>query len=451
MTSVIVVGGGAVGLCVAEALATRGAEVTVIERGWCGLAASTGNAGWVTPSLAIPVPGPGAIGQSLRWLVNPSGPLWIRPTLSPAMLAWVSLFLASCPRRVYQRGLAALQAAAQRAPRSFDELAERGARFELHALELLYPAFSAAELEHLERVAAELRDAGSRLPFQRVSATELTALEPGLNGGTIGGLVAGGERAVRPESFTAAMRARVSSLDATVLERTEVTDLVPAGPGWDAHGPSGEWRADAVVLAGGTRTRELLGALGWRLRIADAKGYSRTFAPDATGPKRSMYLEHAKVAISVFDGGVRVSGTLELGARGLALSARRLRAITAAAHEALPGWRPPSAPFDWAGMRSMSPDGLPYVGAVPGLDQLYVATGHATLGITLGPLSGELLADLILDGGRDPLLTAFDPARSIGPAGAVAASLTPRSGGAGSARRCSRLQPPWSLRRSRPV
>ena len=83
----VVVGGGAVGLAVAEALVRDHVEVTVIERDRCGLGASAGNAGWITPSLAIPVPGPGVIGQSLRWLVNPRGPLWIRPTLSPALLA----------------------------------------------------------------------------------------------------------------------------------------------------------------------------------------------------------------------------------------------------------------------------------------------------------------------------------------------------------------------------
>jgi D-amino-acid dehydrogenase len=98
---VIVIGGGAVGLCVAESLASRGAEVTVFERGACGSGASAGNAGWITPSLSIPVPGPGVIGESLRWLVNPSGPLWIRPTLAPAMIDWLARFVISCSRVAY--------------------------------------------------------------------------------------------------------------------------------------------------------------------------------------------------------------------------------------------------------------------------------------------------------------------------------------------------------------
>ena len=148
-----------------------------------------------------------------------------------------------------------------------------------------------------------------------------------------------------------------------------------------------------------------------RLPIAAAKGYSRTYAPGPTAPRRALYLEGPKVAISVFDGGVRVSGTLELGARGLALSPRRLAAITGAAQQALPGWEMPERPRDWAGMRSLSPDGLPLIGPVPGLDGVHLATGHATLGITLAPATGELLRKLLLDGERDELLSAFDPAR----------------------------------------
>ena len=165
------------------------------------------------------------------------------------------------------------------------------------------------------------------------------------------------------------------------------------------------------MLAAGVATARLLEPLGIRLPVAAAKGYSRTYDVDPSGPRRALYLEGPKVAVSAFDGGVRVSGTLELGARGLALSQRRLAAITDGAQQALPGWRMPPQPSDWAGMRSLSPDGLPFIGAVPGHDGLHVATAHATLGITLAPATGELLSKLLLDGERDPLLAAFDPAR----------------------------------------
>ena len=211
------IGGGAVGLCVAEVLASRGGEVTLFERDLCGLAASAGNAGWITPSLAIPVAGPGVISESLRWLVDPSGPLWIRPTLSPAMLSWIVRFVASCTRPAYRRGLAALQRAAALAGPAFDRLAERGVEFELHDEPLLYPAFGQAELDQLWGVADELREVGVGDPLDRVSAGDLRALEPALSEHVKGGLIARGDSRVRPEALCAGVQRALVAGGADVL------------------------------------------------------------------------------------------------------------------------------------------------------------------------------------------------------------------------------------------
>ncbi|MBV9803268.1 MAG: FAD-dependent oxidoreductase [Solirubrobacterales bacterium] len=411
---VIVIGGGAVGLCVAEALSARECEVTVLERERCGTGASAGNAGWITPSLSTPVPGPGVIPISLRWLVNPSGPLWIRPTLSPAMLEWIARFMLSCRRPVYARGLIALQHASAQAIGAFDRLAARGVEFEYHDEPLLYPCFEPSELEHVWHVAEELRQAGSPQRIERLAPDELRALEPGVAPDVLGGVIAYGEARVRPERLTAAVHQALSARGVEVLEGARVTRLGRDGAHWLAAGPGRPTtRGDVVVIASGIASANLLAEHGMRLPIAAAKGYSRTFALDPTGPRRPVYLENPKVSISVYDEGVRVSGTLELGATDLSLSARRLEAITTAARRALPGWRMPARPRDWAGMRSLSPDGLPYIGPVPGLENVHLATAHATLGITLAPVTGELLAGCVLDGARGGLLSAFDPARVL--------------------------------------
>ena len=144
-------------------------------------------------------PDPGVIGKSLRWLVNPSGPLWIRPTLSPALLDWIARFTASCSRSAYTRGLATLQRAAAVAGPAFDRLADRGVEFEHHDQPLLYTAFERGELELLLKIAADLREAGSGQALRQVSADELRELEPALGPGLIGGVIAEGERRVRPE------------------------------------------------------------------------------------------------------------------------------------------------------------------------------------------------------------------------------------------------------------
>jgi D-amino-acid dehydrogenase len=411
---VIVIGGGAVGLCAAEALSARDCEVTVLEADRCGAGASAGNAGWITPSLATPVPGPGVIAASLRWLIDPSGPLWIRPAPSPDLLRWIAGFMLSCRRPVYERGLAAMQHLVARAADAFEVLAARGVEFEEHDDPLLYPCFEPAELDHVWHVVDEIRRAGSSQRFERLSPEELRELEPALGPDLVGGVMAHGEHRVRPERLTAGVHRALIGRGVEVLEGVPVTGLAGDAGGWIVAGSGGIVRkGDAVVIAAGVESARLLAAHGARVPIAPAKGYSRTYASDPTGPQRPLYLETPKVSISVFDGGVRVSGTLELGARGLSLSPRRLAAITAAAQRALPGWRMPDHPLDWAGMRSLSPDGLPFIGPVPGLDGVHLATAHATLGITLAPVTGELVAGRLLGAPGADVQAAFDPARSI--------------------------------------
>lgn len=414
---VIVVGAGAIGLCVAEALSARGAEVVVLERDRCGGAASAGNAGWITPSLSLPLAAPGVLAVAARWAVQSSSPLWIRPTLEPDMLRWLAGFIASCRRPVYRRGVRCLQALAGAAGPAFDRLAQRGAAFERHDDDLLYPAFTEPELDHLHTVAADLRANGAAGSLAPASAGELRVLEPALGPSLVGGMLASGEGRVRPEAFTAAVHGLLTARGVTVVEGAPVVALTRDGDTWLARTPAGEHRGDAVVLAGGVAVTDLLRALGVRLPVVAAKGYSRTFAgrPGEHGaPLRSLYLESPKVAISVFDEAVRISGTLELGARDLTLSARRLTAVTRAARRALPGWEPAGG-RDWAGARSISPDGLPYIGAVPGAPGVHVATAHAMLGITLAPLTGELLAQQLLERRTEPQLAALDPARAASP------------------------------------
>ncbi len=410
---VCVIGGGAVGLCAAEALAARGCEVTVIERDRCGAGASAGNAGWITPSLATPVPAPGVIATSLRWLVDSSGPLWIRPSPSPALLDWIARFMTSCRPPAFAHGIGALQRAAARAEPAFAALAGRGVEFERYHEPLLFPAFDQAELDVLTQAIDDLHRAGSAQRLELVSGEELRGLEPTLAPGVRGGMVAHGEGRVRPERLTAGVHRALVARGVEVIEGVPVTCLAREDREWRVETPTGPHRAEAVIIAGGVDSARLLAAHGLRLPIAAAKGYSRTYARHPTGPQKPLYLEGPKVAISVYEEGVRVSGTLELGARSLSLSAHRLEAIAAAAQHALPGWQMPPQPRDWAGMRSLSPDGLPFIGPVPGLPGVHLATAHATLGITLAPLTGELLAAMLLDGARDELLSAFDPARAI--------------------------------------
>jgi D-amino-acid dehydrogenase len=370
---VAVVGGGVIGLSCAWSLRRRGAEVTVLERGRCGEGASAGNAGWITPILSAPVPGPGVMRQAARWMLDPESPLYVRPSLHPAFMRWTWQFArATRPARA-AAGTAATAALAASASEAFDLLAADGVDFEMHSDGLLFAALEPGHLHEYEG--------------RRLTGEELRAFEPALSRNVVEGLHAPDERHVRPETLTAGLTA---ALRGHIEEQRPVDDLRELGPEYDR-----------VVVAAGVHTKRLV-----PLPLMAAKGYSIT-AAHSSPPKRPLYLYEIKVGASPFDGGFRLAGTLELGPEDLTLNARRIEAIRKGASKYLQ--TPLEGGETWAGLRPLLPDGLPAIGRID--ERTFVATGHSMLGITLGPATGEALAPYVLGAEEPAVLRPLSPAR----------------------------------------
>jgi D-amino-acid dehydrogenase len=173
--------------------------------------------------------------------------------------------------------------------------------------------------------------------------------------------------------------------------------------------------ADRVVVATGLPTALPLRRLGVRLPLVGARGYSVTLAGRGVPPRHALYLAEAKLGLSPFTHGVRIAGVFELGARTADVPPGAGERLLAAARPYLAGWRPDAdGPVQaWAGLRPSTPDGLPLIGALPGVEGLYVATGHGMLGVTLAPATAALLAPLVLEGRAAAELAPFDPARRL--------------------------------------
>jgi D-amino-acid dehydrogenase len=406
---VIVIGGGVIGLATTWSLARRGADVTVIERDRCGAGASAGNAGWVTPGLSAPVPAPGVMRQAARWMLDGDSPLLVRPRADLDFLRWSLRFARSCRPAAHSAGTAATLALARDVPAHFDLLRDEGVAFEMHEDGLLFLARDertiaeyAGEYEELERLGFD----GDVRPVDRA---ELTALEPAVaDGVAMTGLLAGRERHVRPETLTAGLLADVRARGVQVEEGVAVEAVEETGDGWRVETRDGALDADRVVVAAGVWSRELLRGAGVDIPLEAAKGYSVT----APGPElgRPLYLTEAKVGLSPFAGGqLRAAGTLELAGIDLSLNHRRLAAVVDGARSYVPSWRPANGRAEWTGLRPFAADGVPIVGeARPGL---FVATGHAMLGITLAPSTGEALAPAVLDDDPPAALEALSPLR----------------------------------------
>jgi D-amino-acid dehydrogenase len=173
--------------------------------------------------------------------------------------------------------------------------------------------------------------------------------------------------------------------------------------------------ADRVVVAAGASSPPLLGRLGVSLPLVGARGYSFTFAGNGLRPRHALYLAEAKVGISAYEDSVRVAGVFELGQSSERVNRRRLNGMLRTVEPYFQDWRPSeeTALLEWAGLRPMTADGLPLIGAAPALEHVYVATGHGMLGVTLAPATAALLTPLVLEGRSAPELAPFDPARRV--------------------------------------
>jgi D-amino-acid dehydrogenase len=179
------------------------------------------------------------------------------------------------------------------------------------------------------------------------------------------------------------------------------------GAGWTVATTSGPVLADRVVLAAGVDSAVLLRQLGVRVPLLPGTGYSVTASGTGTAPAHPLKLLEANIACSPFDGGLRLSGMFELGARGHHVRARALRRIRAGAGSYLRDWQPVEAGVAIAGMRPVTPDSLPLIGAVPGSDGVFTAAGHGTLGLTLAPATAAALVPQVLHGASAPELAPF--------------------------------------------
>jgi D-amino-acid dehydrogenase len=390
----------------------------VVERGAVGQGVSRGNTGWISPSFTYPLPAPGMVREGLRQLVTGGEAFVLRPSLDPAFVRWLWVFRRSCSPARFDAGVRALLALNRRTLELFDAYRDAGVAFEMHAAGLLVAARTAGGLDLYRRSFRRLRELGYEgAEIDELDAASLGALEPALDPSALAaGLHARVDRFVRPEQLTAGLAESLRSDGVEVREHAELRLLEPRNGGWTLELSAGDpLAADRVVVAAGLPTTPLLRRLGVRVPLMGARGYSVTLAGRGAPPRHALYLAEAKLGLSPFDGGVRVAGVFELGARDADAKPGVGERLLAAARPYLAGWQPDSdEPAEaWAGLRPATPDGLPLIGALPGLEGVYLATGHGMLGVTLAPATADLLAPLVLEGRAAPELAPFDPARRL--------------------------------------
>jgi len=414
MASVIVIGGGVVGLSVAHACRSAGDDVIVIEAGRCGGGASAGNTGWVSPSLGTPLAAPGIVRTGIRSALDPDGALSIRPRLDLDWVRWLWQFTRSSRPEPFRRGIAALLELTRRSLAGLDTMRESGVEFEEHAAGLLAVARRDDGLHWFDLVFDELRALGFEGGLDRLDGDGARALEPALGPAVGVATRTTLDRHVDPTSLAGGLAAWLADNGAEVREQARVVTLGPSRAGWAAELAGGERvEGSHVVLCTAIATRRLVRPLGIDVPIIGAKGYSVTVPMPDPPIRLPLYLCEPKLGLSPFDRGLRIAGFFEIGARDGAPSARRTRQLIAETRAFLV--RPDSLRADpadpgWAGFRPSTPDSLPLIGPAGSRPGLLMATGHGMLGITLAPSTGIAVAELVA--GRAPSwIEPFHPGR----------------------------------------
>ncbi len=400
---VLVVGGGVIGVSCAYALARSGVDVILLERDAIGHGASYGNAGTIACGHP-PMNKPGRVGGALKTMLDPTTPLYIAPRWDPALTRWLWRFSTNCTSERLETNMRTLGPMGHASFEQFNRLVDEESLSCGYRADGYYEVCrTESGLEASRREAVLMRDHG--FATEELTGDELRGRVPALAEGTLGGAHFPEAATCNPYQFVLEMAERVRRHGGSVrpgqpVDAVETASARTVG----VRTRSGDLiEGDALVLATGAYSLELTRSLGCRLPIQPGKGYHRDLA---IGPGSAPQLNAACVLAesSVFctpmNGVLRLAGTMEFSGLNHRMRRPRLEQLTTVAGRYMQGIGTTDVRSEWCGLRPCTADGLPVIGRVPDHDHVFVATGHAMSGLTLGPVTGSMIADLVI--GRTP-------------------------------------------------
>ncbi len=397
---VLVLGAGVIGVTCAYELARSGHEVEVVERrSGPALETSFANAGEISPGYSSPWAGPGVPLKAIKWLLMRHRPLVIRPHLDLAFVRWCAAMLRNCTARRYAVNKGRMVRLAEYSRDCLIELRRTtGIAYDERMQGTLQLFRTQAQLDATGADIAVLERDG--VAYELLDRAGCIGAEPAL--AAVRDKFVGGLRLPFDETgdcflFTQRLAALAAGLGVRFRHDTGVASLIDDGRRvTGVHTDAGPLHADAVVAALGSYTSLLLRPLGLRIPVYPVKGYSLTLpiVDAAHAPESTVMDETHKVAVTRLGNRIRVGGTAELAGFTLELHDARRRTLEHVVGDLFPGGGDPARASFWCGLRPMTPDGTPVIGATPRRG-LYLATGHGTLGWTMAAGTGRVIADIV--------------------------------------------------------
>ncbi|KQU92985.1 D-amino acid dehydrogenase [Devosia sp. Root105] len=408
---VLILGSGVIGTTSAHYLAQAGHEVTVIDRQpGPGLETSYANAGELSYGYASPWAGPGIPVKAIKWLLMTDGPLVLRPKLDPRMWIWGLQLLANCTERAYAVNKGRMVRLAEYSrDRMIALRAETGLAFDGRQQGTVQLFREQKQLDHAADDIAVLKRYG--VPYEVLDPKGCVAAEPGLATATVpfvGGLRLANDDTGDCKMFTEALAGRAASHGVAFRYGTSIDHIATeAGAVTGVATDKGMLTADAYVVALGSYSPLLLRPLGIGLPVYPIKGYSLTvpITDASVAPVSTVMDETYKVATTRLGDRIRVGGTAEIAGYDTTLHPARRGPLDRSLRELFPNAGDASKASFWCGLRPMTPDGTPVLGRSK-FSNLYLNTGHGTLGWTMAAGSGRVLADII--SGQTPDIEVAD-------------------------------------------
>jgi len=412
--SVIVIGGGIIGLCSAYYLQNEGHNVTIVDQSNLDSGASYVNAGYLSPSHLIPLSAPGVMKKGLKWMFNSSSPLYIKPRLNFDFLRWTWAFNKSCNAKHVKKAAPVIRDISVLSQELYDDI-KNTENFTYHYDKkgLLMLCQTEKMLKEEKKVADLAQDLG--LEAREVSLEEINKLEPNVEINALGGVHYTCDHHSTPNEFMKEMKTHLKQVGVKFYINEKVKDLeIKDGEIKTIITNKQKLKADEFVLAAGSWSSLLSKKLDLKLLLQAGKGY-RINTEKTTGITMPAIMAETKTAVTPMNGFTRFAGTMEIAGINHDINKVRIEAIADATARYYPNIKLTKEEKENAacGLRPVSPDGLPYIGKSNKCNNLTIATGHAMMGWSMATATGMLVSEIISEQKPSLSLLTFSPDRKF--------------------------------------
>lgn len=396
--SILIIGAGAIGLSSALHCARKGHRVTVLERhGAQRDGCSFGNAGMIVPSHFVPLAAPGMVKLGLKWMWNPESPFYIKPRLSGELFDWGIKFWRASNEEHVRRSAPLLRDLNFASRALFEELVAAPENdFGLVTRGLLMLCKTQHGLDDEAKYAAKANQLG--VPAEVLDAKQVAKLDPGVTMDVAGAVYFPKDAHFTPDRYVAVLQKQCEKLDVRFVWNTEVRGLEASKNQLiSVKTNAGSFDFDELILCGGSWSPLLARELGLKIPIQAGKGYSLTLKQPRELPQLCSIFTEARMAVTPMGTSLRFGGTMEIAGLNEEINPVRVQGIIKAVADYFPKFSPQdfAGVEPWRGLRPCSPDGLPYLGRTAKFSNLVVATGHAMMGMSLSPITGKLVSEIV--------------------------------------------------------